>query len=232
MQAGGFQVLDNQERLPNLPMGPVRAEFECRICQENFPSLGRLKVCIVYVDERQPPISVNFLPLFKEHITKHNLSTATTPPFECEYCGIEYDDHDEFKEHKRLHLTRPNCQCLECEYIGKMPKLLKQHMRKHVSEFSVHIVAFLHINRIYEITLRIQTRHNKCGICGKGFVSSTSLHTHLKKHGDKDEVKTLSHDCRSAVITTDARIIQYFIALVPIEIDAKNMVKTTGAYLR
>lgn len=56
------------------------------------------------------------------------------PPFGCEFCGIEYDKLDELNEHRTYHVNHPNYQCLECKiYMGKTTKLLKQHMRSHVS---------------------------------------------------------------------------------------------------
>lgn len=61
------------------------------------------------------------------------------PPFECDYCGIEFDDYNALREHKELHLNHPNHQCLECDFVG-MTKLLKQHMRKHVSRFGTRMI--------------------------------------------------------------------------------------------
>lgn len=75
----------------------------------------------------------NFKLLSKLHMTAHNLSTEMKPPFDCDYCGIEFDDHETMREHKKLHLNRPSYQCLECDYIGNQSQLIKQHMRKHVS---------------------------------------------------------------------------------------------------
>lgn len=57
-------------------------------------------------------------------------------PFECDYCGIEFGQYKELRDHKSLHSNRVHFQCLKCEYIGKTTKLLKQHMRKHVTHIS------------------------------------------------------------------------------------------------
>lgn len=67
------------------------------------------------------------------HMLKHEQSTEKDPPFECDYCGIDFGSYNVLREHKELHLNRPNFQCLECDYVGYLTKLLKQHMRKHAS---------------------------------------------------------------------------------------------------
>lgn len=55
-------------------------------------------------------------------------------PFECDYCGIACDDFDVLKEHKALHLDRPDFQCLECDRILKRKCAFKLHVLIHVSQ--------------------------------------------------------------------------------------------------
>lgn len=56
-------------------------------------------------------------------------------PLECGLCGIEEDTPDELDEHISLHSNRLEYQCVECEYVGSATKLLRQHMRSHVSNW-------------------------------------------------------------------------------------------------
>lgn len=100
-------------------------------------------------------------------------------PLECDYCGIEFDDDDELAVHKPHHLNRPKYQCLECEYCGPAPKDLKQHMRTHVSRHENVLILCSNKNKIIP---KLQIRWNKCGICDKGFVNSSLLETHTKRH--------------------------------------------------
>lgn len=63
------------------------------------------------------------------HMVKHDRKYV----FDCEFCGIVFDSHEELAEHKVQHLSLPNYTCLWCDYIGKTTQLLKQHVKTHVS---------------------------------------------------------------------------------------------------
>lgn len=67
-------------------------------------------------------------------MAKHNLSTEKDPPYECDYCSIEFCDYVALLQHKKLHLNRPNNECVIC---GVVKKTLKKHMQGiHVSQKS------------------------------------------------------------------------------------------------
>lgn len=117
-------------------------------------------------------------------MTRHNQSKGLEPPFQCDYCGIEFDDHGELKEHKMHHLIRSNFQCTQCEYIGRAPNHLKQHMRTHVSPNEIIHIYVLSSYCPFMIIFKSQTKSNYCDICGRGFISATSLETHHKNHGN------------------------------------------------
>lgn len=78
-------------------------------------------------------------------MSKHNRKNNMEPPFDCEFCGVTFDDHDKLNKHKELHRNLPRYKCFKCDYIGKTTNLLKQHMRSHVSR-KENILLSLHMN--------------------------------------------------------------------------------------
>lgn len=63
----------------------------------------------------------------------HGQLSEKEPPFDCDYCGFVFADYKTLTAHLKLHLDRPNIQCLECERILVTKQALKVHMIIHVS---------------------------------------------------------------------------------------------------
>lgn len=54
------------------------------------------------------------------------------PPYDCDYCAIEFSEFKTFIDHRQLHLDRPEFQCLECNRVLAKRDILKRHMTIHV----------------------------------------------------------------------------------------------------
>lgn len=64
---------------------------------------------------------------------KQHESAEMEPPFDCDYCGVEFNDFKTLIEHRELHSNRPEFQCIECDLVLKRKTAYKLHMRTHVS---------------------------------------------------------------------------------------------------
>lgn len=58
----------------------------------------------------------SLFPLFQKHMKGHNVPTEMEPPFDCDYCGFELPDYEALCEHRKLHLNRPDFECVLCHY--------------------------------------------------------------------------------------------------------------------
>lgn len=81
----------------------------------------------------------------------HN-SENKPPPGECVHCGMDFGDAETMVEHKRLHLNRPDFQCIQCDRVLTRKQTLKIHMRTHVriifqlTKTLVNSIKFWHFN--------------------------------------------------------------------------------------
>lgn len=86
----------------------------------------------------------------------HNHLAEMEPPFECDYCGVEFDEFKTLEEHKMRHLNRPDFQCIECDRVLKRRTAFKLHMQTHVSQYLhdqihelINVGCIVHEFRIY-----------------------------------------------------------------------------------
>lgn len=68
----------------------------------------------------------------------HKHLAEMEPPFECDCCGVEFDEYATLEEHKKRHLNRPDFQCIECDRVLKRRTAFKLHMQTHVSRKPLH----------------------------------------------------------------------------------------------
>lgn len=132
------------------------------------------------------------------------------PPFECDYCGVEFGEYVELREHKTLHSNRVHFQCLKCEYIGKTTKLLKQHMRKHVINYFSWDFQMIEIDQINSIS--IQMKLNRCDECDKGFMTAAALQKHVENHDNdlRDQISdTVSDECHAINLISNFIILSF-----------------------
>lgn len=61
---------------------------------------------------------------------------------DCSYCGITFDNAEALAEHKELHLSRPDFQCIQCERVFSTRSKLKLHMRAHVRPDIINLKKF------------------------------------------------------------------------------------------
>lgn len=59
---------------------------------------------------------------------------------------MDFGDVDTLADHKKLHLNRPDYQCIQCERVVTSKPSLKQHMR-------IHVRAILYLRLILESSL-------------------------------------------------------------------------------
>lgn len=171
---------------------------------ERFHSSALFEGRSWYVDIRIGCDFTMFDILDQMHMEFHVRETKRKSLAKCDYCGFVLRNSELLIEHKEQHQSRPDFQCLECEFMGKTNNQLKRHMRVHVSSqehmnqstdsISFCVFCTLSIDDIQTKQLRYQ-----CDVCGKAFYDSSSFHSHLKYHNNElnvecylCKVKTLS----------------------------------------
>lgn len=70
---------------------------------------------------------------------------------------MDFGDAETLTDHKKMHLNRPDFQCIQCERVVSSRKSLKEHMRIHVRtrlSFDLFELSNVLQNYVFEIFLR------------------------------------------------------------------------------
>jgi len=135
---------------------PLVKPFGCGVCKKSFLTKSYLK----------------------KHIVKHkgDLDVASNiiyfkgeNPYECDICGVQFDDQNKRKNHMRTHTGEKPYLCTLCGKGFSTTSILKQHRLIHDP------------NAI---------KKYKCSLCHKAFLKSSTLSHHMKVHGEKEHLCT------------------------------------------
>lgn len=113
------------------------------------------------------------------------------PEFRCPKCFYISENQEAFDEHDKLHENVPLLQCVFCNMTFTCKGTLTKHTRIHVIWYTytrwtfnfIHI--FFHFIQFFDLLhlfLQSNQRNYQCSICGKQFLRSISLNTHMKYH--------------------------------------------------
>ena len=166
----------------------VTEEFECEICETKFNRKGALTRHIqqVHTEERQcdkcDHISKSKME-FKQHSYTHRFTKLTSGKFQCNFCDIQLEPHQNLSKHSHQF-------CDLCSYSCTNKDSLEKHKNMmHSVDISFRFLCDkCDFKAITNQCLKKHQRGvhegktNICDICGKGF---KSLDVHMKlQHSD------------------------------------------------
>lgn len=171
-------------------------EFNCHVCDQEFPKMQLLAAHCRSEHQTQPQVLCwcgTMLSTWKRlmaHKTKHLKDSGE---FNCGDCGVSYKTKSAYEKHVSVK-HGPDAVKFICSQCGKEFKerqILKNHERIHLPDelklkhpcvhcgksfVNSHCLK-IHIARIHE-----KVALHTCELCGKGCITKSDLKWHMDKH--------------------------------------------------
>ncbi|XP_031626180.1 zinc finger protein 84-like [Contarinia nasturtii] len=168
-----------------------KAIHACQFCGRKFPSQSLLATHIrIHTNERPFKCSM-CAKSFKTqgaldlHVRRHN----GVKPYICNVCDRGFVESSNLKVHMRVHTGEKPHRCVQCNRSFSRVFLLQIHMRTHTGE-KPYQCPYTSCDKSFAqqgdlaAHKRIHSgeRPHRCKICHKGFIKSSGLTQHMRRH--------------------------------------------------